>query len=103
MREDSEMVPLQSWPDRELAVTMLPDGLTPERLRQWPVILRSDGLDETGITLMDVQRDEHDAAVCVQRQQWLFDEESRKWVLERNDEWWLPSDSADQLAALLAP
>ena len=49
MREDSEMVPLQSWPDRELAVTTLPDGLTPERLRQWPVILRSDGLDETGM------------------------------------------------------
>ena len=101
MREDSEMVPPQSWPDRDDAVARLPDGLSPDRMSRWPVVLRSYGIDETGITLMDVQHDSLDDAVCVQRQQWLFDEDSRTWVLERNDEWWLPPDGAHKLAALL--
>ncbi|HCH62313.1 MAG TPA: hypothetical protein DFR83_05880 [Deltaproteobacteria bacterium] len=103
MREDSEIVPLQSWPARDDAVARLPDSLSPERMAKWPVVLRSHGIDETGITLMDVQRDPLDAAVCVQRQHWLFDEDSRTWVLERNDEWWLPPEGADQLATLLRP
>lgn len=102
MREDSEVVPLEGWPDRDEALARLPDGLSPERVSRWPVVVRSEGIDETGVILMDIQHDPLDAAVCVQRQQWLFDEDTRQWVLERNDEWWLPPEGARKLAELLA-
>jgi hypothetical protein len=96
-------LPGGAQPDgRSRALASLPDCLTPERLGRWSVVMRNEGIDETEITLMDVQHDDDDDAVCVQRQQWLFDEDTQNWVLEHNDEWWLSGEMAKRLAVLLA-
>jgi hypothetical protein len=52
--------------------------------------------------LMDVQRDDSFDEVCLQRQQWHFDEDTRTWMLDRNEEWWMPAEAAQGLLSLLS-
>ena len=101
MSEDVGLSMAMRWPDRREALRRVPDALLPERLARWQVVLRSEGIDETCITLLDVQQSDCQEEVCLQRQEWLFDEDSRCWVLDRNDEWWMPSAAATKLASLL--
>jgi len=101
MSEDVGLPEPLPWPARADALTRLPDALLPDRLALWPIVQRSDGIDETSITLMDLQRDDSFDDVCLQRQQWLFDEDTRAWLLDRNEEWWMPADAAQRLLSLL--
>ena len=102
MSEDFGVSPTAAWPERATAVTTVPAALSPERLAQWPVVVHTEGLDETAYTLIDVRHDPDDAAVCIQRQQWSFDEDVRTWLMDTNDEWWLPGHAAAELGGLLA-
>jgi len=99
MSEDPGLNAGHPWPSRSDALASLPDALQPERLAGWPVVIQSTGIDETSMTLLDV--DHTDGEVCIQRQHWLFDEDTRSWTLDQNEEWWLPNDAAERLADLL--
>jgi hypothetical protein len=101
MSEDVCLLGSKAWPARTVALDQLPEALRPNRLERWPIVQRQHGVDETSITLMDIQRDHGFDEVCLQRQQWLFDEDSLTWLLDQNEEWWISADAASKLLRLL--
>ena len=101
MSEDVGISGPVAWPARTVALDRLPVALRPDRLACWPIVHRSHGIDETSITLMDVQRDTGVDDLCLQRQQWLFDEDTLTWMLDQNEEWWVTADAASTLMKLL--
>ena len=102
MSEDVGLPGPCAWPARAAALDRVPAALRPDRLARWPIVHRSHGVDETSITLMDVQREQGFDDVCLQRQQWLFDEDSLTWMLDQNEEWWVSADAASKLLNLLS-
>ena len=100
MSEDPGLDSGPAWPSRSDAVAYLPDALQPDRLAGWSVVVEGTGIDETSITLVDVSH--NGGEVSIQRQHWIFDEDTRSWTLDQNEEWWLPGEAAGQLADLLA-
>lgn len=101
MSEDVGFPAPMAWPARALALERLPEALQADRLARWPIVRRRFGIDETSIILMDVQRDEDDEDVCLQRQQWMFDEDTHTWMLDINEEWWVSPDTVSALLKLL--
>ena len=84
---------------REQFLHRYPPGLAPEALAKWRHVSSSFEVDEAQFVLVDVDPGEDGCALL--RQLWCFDEEDLEWVLESNDEWWLPWDASVSLASAL--
>ncbi|MEL6346570.1 MAG: hypothetical protein AAFV53_25890 [Myxococcota bacterium] len=85
---------------REHALMCRPPPIREENLNSYVWVRSQSGIDETCITFFDV-RPVADQGCSLSRQVWWFEEEAMSWVLDENDEWFLPVADARRLIAAL--
>lgn len=84
---------------RNDAVSRLPPQLRSGQEERWAVVQRTEGVDQTSITLINVSP--VDSELCLELQEWFFDEDQLVWVQESRSETWLAPSSGARLAGLL--
>lgn len=84
---------------RNDAISRLPPQLIGDTGDRWAVVQRTEGVDQTSITLINVSP--VDSELCMELQEWFFDEDRLCWVQESRSETWLARTSGARLAGLL--
>lgn len=79
-------------PPREDAISALPRALQSPAVEQWGRRTWTWDVDETQVTLLDVES--APTGVVLHRQVWCYDEDDHAWSLDECGEWELPMRDA---------